>query len=81
MQKRKTEKTGEFVTIGSNGKSYRVIEYTEFVNSPSLEATQDSWEPMLKAYRLEDGSRINMVSHGVFEIAGTSITLKVGSRR
>ena len=77
MARKKIERTRSFVATGTDGRTYTVIEYTEFIDATSTESTQKEWVPGLKSYKLRDGDPVNALPDGQFEIARTGVRLRV----
>ena len=73
MQNRVKE-TNRYVASGSDGKSYSVIEYTEFLNTSTL-LDSSSWTPGMKSLKLANGDHVNKVSDGKYQIVRTGVTL------
>ncbi len=76
MQKSKIEKTGEFIAIGTDGNSYHVIEYTNFINATTIHDTQEQWIPGMKEYRLPNNDPVNNISSNTFEIVRTGLRIE-----
>lgn len=72
MQKR-VEETNRYVAQGSDGKSYTVVEFTEFLNTSTQNKV--SWSPGMKSLQLLNGEPVNKVGEGKYETALTGVTL------
>jgi hypothetical protein len=73
--KKQIRKTGRFVTRGSDGKNYTVVEYTEFIDVTTISDTETQWSPGMKIMKLENGEHVNPVDGGGFEIVRTGVRL------
>ena len=55
-------RTGGFAAMGSDGKRYEVIEYTDFIDTTTLHSDQRQEVPGLKSYKLSNGDHVNAPS-------------------
>jgi hypothetical protein len=74
MKRTQTKRTGSFIASGDDGKTYAVVEFTDFHQS-GTHADGDSWTPGLKAYKLPDGTDCNPLDDGRLEIATNRVKL------
>lgn len=73
---KQTRQTGKFNALGSDGRTYVVIELTEFLNTTTQESATTEWLEGLKAYRLGDGGAVNRHSDTEFTVVSTGVQLK-----
>jgi hypothetical protein len=71
MLQTKIEKTGEYLGKSATGISYRVIEFTEFINATTVSDTEIKWSPGLLVYRLPDGDPVNHIEGDTYQIVRT----------
>ena len=71
LNRTKIEKTGEYVGTTSTGKTYRVLQYTEFMNATTVSDTEIKWHPGMLMYPLPDGDPVNHVEGDTYEIVRT----------
>jgi hypothetical protein len=76
MAGKRIERTGAFDAIGTDGRTYQVIEYTEFHDASTVHGAQNNWVPGIKSYRLRYGDPVNALPDGDFEIARTGLRLR-----
>lgn len=68
-------KTGEFLTKGADGHTYRVFELVERIPSSNLQSTRAEFTDGLRSYRLADGRAVNCISPTEFEVVTTGVRL------
>jgi len=78
--KRQIKETSRFFALGSDGKKYQVIEFTEFLEVTTIHDAQTRWEPGMKILKLENGEHVNPVDGGGFEIPRTGVHLSVANK-
>lgn len=71
IKKQQIEQTGEFYASGKDGQTYRIIEFTHFVDTTTIHITGSSRIPGMKSLRLPNGKHINPIDGDVYEIAET----------
>jgi hypothetical protein len=78
MTRKQVRQTGQLFAEDENGKRYKIIEYTTFLNDGSFQKPNE-WVPGLKAYKLENGTRVNKLSDTEFETwpSGSIIKLRM----
>lgn len=69
-----SHQTGLFVAKGSDGRTYRVTEYTDVTVVRFLDGTTGR-TPGLKSYRLDNGGAVNHHDDGSMTIVATGVTL------
>jgi hypothetical protein len=72
----KTEKTGELILRGTDGKNYRVLEFTEFWDATTIHDSHRKWTPGALSYKLPNGESVNLLSDGNYQIVRTGLILK-----
>jgi hypothetical protein len=73
--KKQVRKTGGFVARGSDGKSYTIVEYTEFLDVTTISDATTQWSQGMRIMKLENGEHVNPVDGGGFEVASTGVRL------
>ena len=66
--------TDRFRASGSDGRIYRVTETTQELQFGMLDGTTQTARG-LKAYRLDDGHSVNVLTDGRLEVVGRGVTL------
>jgi hypothetical protein len=63
------QRTGSFKAIDDQGKEYKIVEYTDFIDAATL---ADNPPPVQgqRALKTSDGRSVNQVAEGVYEIVG-----------
>lgn len=70
-----TRSTNHFRAKGSDGQIYRVIEYTDFHESRSLQSLGTSWIAGLKSFRLDTGDVVNENSPTEYTVVASGMKL------
>jgi len=70
-----TRKTGEFIVIDESGKRYKVIKYTEFVNTAGFQGGNETVQGD-DFYRLATGEYLNKISETEFVTVVSEMKLK-----
>ena len=74
MTKRRLVETDRFRAIGTDGRTYVVIEEIEEVEFQTLQG-ETRVARGLRQYRLEDGHPVNVRPSGGFDIVGRGVTV------
>lgn len=67
--------TESFEVVNDKGITYVVTEFTEIVPASTF-ADPDAVVEGLKYYELDNGMKLNRISHDLFQIPGSAETLK-----
>ena len=77
-----TRITATFQAKGSDGRTYRINEYTEFYDSSTLDSKHKEETPGLKSYKLDTGDQLNQKSPTEYVVVLTGLLLtKTADRR
>ena len=75
---RKLHLLDSFETVGSDGRTYKVMGYEHQMRDATLPVVLDQWMPTgVAEYRLADGTRVESASDGRLRIASTGVTLQM----
>jgi hypothetical protein len=69
--KKIVKKTDEFMAVSKDGNRYTVMEFTTFTSFTPVNSGVTKLIIRAKEYRLDNGSDVNKISNGVFEILMT----------
>jgi hypothetical protein len=70
-----TRITATFQAKGSDGRTYRINEYTEFHDSSTLDSQHKEETAGLKSYKLDNGDQLNQKSPTEYVVALTGLRL------
>ena len=75
----RTRVTDSFWAKGADGRTYRIVERTEFSDSATIESTYREETAGLKSYKLEGGEQLNQTSPAEYVVVLTGLRLtKIG---
>lgn len=66
MPRRKVECAGDFVAHTKSGKAVKVFVFQEYLEMRDLSGT--SWDPGFKIMKTSDGTHVNRVAKGQYEL-------------
>ncbi|MCJ7814203.1 MAG: hypothetical protein MUP34_02140 [Candidatus Atribacteria bacterium] len=69
------EKTNEFMTLSTDGKTVMIYEFTEFFDVRVFKNLNERVEG-LKSFKTADGRHVNFISEGEYKIVETGEILK-----
>lgn len=72
---RKTELTARYRAQGSDGRTYDVIETTDYLNVTTVHDTGSTWQAGMKTLRLDSGEAVNRLAQGRYQIVGSKVLL------
>ena len=75
---RKLHMLDSFAARGSDGGTYKVLAYEHLVRDEAMLIDgRDHWEATGQSeYRLEDGTRVDLLRDGAMRVAGSDVTLQ-----
>jgi hypothetical protein len=73
--RKQIRETGRFNAVGSDGRTYLVVELTEFEDTTTFESKTTEWLATQKSYRLNDGSAVNRNSDTELTVVATGVRL------
>jgi hypothetical protein len=76
MQAR-TTRTGTFLAIGKAGEIHTVSEWTTFQDASGRGDDAEQWEPVSRAFRLENGDYVQVLDDDTILIVRTGRRLRV----
>lgn len=72
---RQTRKTGQFVAVADDGRTFTIEEFTNFIDAGSMENPIAEIEG-LKGLRTSDGMHVNVLGDGEYKIVETGLKLR-----
>ena len=74
--RRKFDKTASFTAIDDAGRKHTINEITEYHDASGLGDTSVQWEPVSKAYQLDNGNHVNLLDDGTMLVVRTGMRLR-----
>lgn len=75
MQRRETREIGKFPATGTDGRTYTIVEFRDFIHQRFLDNTTASAEG-LRSFRVLNGGFVNSDGGGDFTIVATGMKVK-----
>jgi hypothetical protein len=69
-------KTGSFTALGSDGKTYQVIEWSKRLPTGTLLDTSPQYETVLEKLTLSTGDHVNSLGPDEYQVLKTGVRLK-----
>jgi hypothetical protein len=67
--------TAKFQAKGPDGQTYRIVEWTEFHDSSTLDSKHKEETPGMKSYKLDNGDQLNQKSPTEYVVVLTGLHL------
>jgi len=73
----KTTKTSTFMVVDKNGKRHAVSEWTIFQDTSGYGDDVERWEPVSKAFRLDNGNHVHFLNDDTMLVVRTGKRVRV----